>query len=63
MKFFFCKRLGHMSLDLTEPREYKPAEQVYRRLSRIRRHKIINVPTAVDYDHSAPPPIYFKNIK
>ncbi|XP_008209479.1 cGMP-dependent protein kinase, isozyme 1 isoform X2 [Nasonia vitripennis] len=62
MKFFFCKSLRRVSRDLTEPApEARPHEQqIYRRLSRTRKHRVVNG-VGVDTGHLAPPPVYPKD--
>ncbi|OXU20490.1 hypothetical protein TSAR_000490 [Trichomalopsis sarcophagae] len=62
MKFFFCKSLRRVSRDLTEPApETRPHEQqIYRRLSRTRKHRVVNG-VGVDTGHLAPPPVYPKD--
>ncbi|KAJ8680185.1 hypothetical protein QAD02_015972 [Eretmocerus hayati] len=61
MKFFFCKILRSASVDLNEPTtNTRHPEQVYRRLSRIRRRGVNNC-AVVDYDSSSRAPVYQKD--
>ncbi|XP_023245421.1 cGMP-dependent protein kinase, isozyme 1-like [Copidosoma floridanum] len=63
MRLFFCgKLLRRTSRDLNGiETEARPADQVYRRFSGVRRHRAVNGGAAVDRDSLKPPPVHHKD--